>query len=720
MLWWMMNSSANALRISHTLKMRQTFAGQGPSIQSRLPKNYPVEFARTPDGYIYMASGLSGVTKWDGLSLQSSISGIIAPSTAVSLSFSGSGGSISGRYQAYVRFLDRDGNVSNLSPLSSIVSARSATTVNYTNVAVSTEPHVTKRQILRNTDGQFLTFYVDVETSNLFQTSFTSTRTDGNLQLQEPVPLFDQDLSQNISNYHSPPPDDKPFISFYQNRLFGYGQVDYSEGNAQVTNGSATVTIIGGDLTSSMADRLLYIDGADVYYTIDSVDTTAGTLTLSESYRGETNKWAAYTITPDPDRRHLLCYSEAGQFDSWRTNQNIVVASSDDIDDEPTGLVSTQSFLFVLQRRHIYRLTYLEDPILDGGIFLSARRGCVNNRCWVTVDGFIYLLDDRGVYRFDGSDSVEDISPPIQDLFYFDRPEGERRINWDASRFFHASHDRNDSTIRWFVAFSGSRYPRHALCFNYITPQWWIEEYPWPLGDSTLLKSANPIPIVASAAHRVFALGVGTLDHLSSDAGATLVQADFGGIRSVTIRTSYSMPASLVGVPIAVTSGRGKHQTRIITNVSGQQLFVDRPWSEKPDSTSWCKLGGIGYKWKSHWIRWAPSEVQLTRRITSSFRPVGSTTMDLRVYEDYSEDPADWALSWPVNANEGSGVSTEKGSPDAVFDLSLPRGFAYLQMDDMKEGSVWKKEMLSAEIRGFSGSGTIRIYSIDVEGAIPQ
>lgn len=718
MFWWLCCSMQRTMRVNHTLILRQGPAVEGPAIQSGLPRGYPLEFARTTDGYIYMASGLGPVTKWDGLAPQVKLSGVEAPITAPVLSFTGSGGSITGTYQAYVRFLDGDGNVSNLSPVSNTATATNNTTAVYSNVAVPESDNVVIRQILRNTAGQALTFYVDIETTNLFETDFTSALTDSELRLREPVALFDPELILNIANFHDPPPDDKPIISFYQNRLWLYGVVDYSVGHAHVITGSTTVTLIGADVNETMEGRLLYIDGADRYYLIEEVDEAAQTLTLGDAYRGITDKWASYTITPDANRRHLLCYSEPGEFDSWRESQNIVVASSDDIDDEGTGLISTQSFLFIVQRRHIYRLTFFQDPIIDGGIFLSARRGCVNNRCWVTVDGFVYLLDDRGIYRFDGSEAVEEISQPIQDLFYFDRPEGELRLNWSSSKFWSASHDRNDSTIRWFVAFSGMRYPRHAICFNYSVPQWWIEEMQWPMGDSCLLKQANPIPVVTSSADRVFAIGVGTLDHLDVDSGDTLMTATSAGVRSITAPTTATLPASLVGTPIGIVAGRGKRQIRTIVSVSGRTINVDRPWDVKPDDTSQFRLGAIPYSWRSNWMRWTPGETDQTRRVVLSYDPMPEETdMDLRVFYDYGDEPRDWSLTWPINVNAGSGLMTVKGDPDAVVDLTQEKGYSYLQLDAMREYGEWRKDVISFEIRGYSGNEAIRIHAIDVEGA---
>jgi len=715
MFWWLMNSKA--LRLRQTLIMTSRPFVRGPSIQSQLSRFHPIEYATADNSYIYMATGLNPVTKWDGLLPSVVEAGVPSPTAALTLSFSGTGGDITGDYQAYQRWLDVDGNVSNLSLPTPIVTATGATTAQYTSVQAPTDARVVRRQILRNVAGSFLVFYVDVDTTDMFATSFSSTNDNDDLRLLTAVAIFDETLTYNIANFHGVPPNDKPLIAFYQNRLWLYGNISYDIGMVQVATNSTTVTGVGTRFTSAMVGRVIYLEDADRYYNIDEVDEAAQTLTIDVPYRGETSKFAAYTIQSTPDRRHLLAFSEAGQPDSWRATQNIVISSSDDMDDDGTALISTQSFLYLVQRRHIYRLTFFEDPTLDGGVFLSARRGCINNRCWLTIDGFVYMLDDRGIYRFDGGDATDELSAPIQDIFYFDRPPSELRLNWSSNRWWHAHHDRNDSTMRWFVGLSGQRYPRHALCFNYVNPQWWIEEYPWPIIDSTQLKTVNPIPITASKYHKVFAVGIGTLDDVSGS-GDTFGAASSGGVYSITAPTSMTLPASLAGTPIAITSGRGKGQLGVIASVNGRVLTVTHPWSVKPNATSKFRIGGIAWKWKSPWIRWNPGEMQQSRRIAASFDPsTANTSMDLRLYEDYAKSPVNNELTWPINPSGSSGITTTDNDPDSVVDMSLPRGYAHLTIDDLRERNEWRRDVISIELRGFSSDSAVRIYQIDVEGA---
>jgi hypothetical protein len=707
--------------VRHTLLFKSKSSTNSVDLLTDLARFHPIEFARAPNGYVYMATGLNEVVKWNGITSDIRTVGVEAPATAPTLAFTGSG-QIEGQYAAYVRYIDADGNYSNLSPVSDVVTATGNGTVLYSDVPVSTDAKVIGRQILRNTAGQFLVFYVDIATTDLTKTSFESTRTDSSLRSRPAVPLYNTDFTVELALLYGIPPNDKPLIAFYQNRLWLYGEVSYEEGSCQVTFGSTTVQGIGTQWTAEMAERVLYIEEANNSYAIESVDKTAQTLTLGHAYVDSTDLFANYKIRSSPERRHFLFFSEAGLYDSWPENQGLDIASADDIDDEGTGLASSHSYLYILQRRHIYRLSYLKEPTVDGGVFLAARRGCVNNRSWVSVDGYMYCLDDRGIYRFDGTDEVEDLSSPIQDLFYFNREPEDIRINWDGARWFHASLDRSNSTIRWFVAFSGEYLPRHAICFNYAVPQWWIEEFPFALGDSTMFKSIASLPITAGKYRKVFALQMGNLDIASETEGDTRADVVAWTKRSVTAITGTIFPATgIVGSTVAIVDGRGKGQWRLISAVSAEKLTVAFPWTVVPDASSTIQIGAMPWKWKSGWNQWPIQEMNQPRRIAVGFQPSGTPNkMDLRVYADYAKNPIDWSLKWPRNPSEGTGITTMPDDPDAEIDLEQEKGFSYLTLDGFNIYDEFRGDIVAAELRGFSGQQPVIVNQIRIQGAVDE
>src|SRR5687767_14101623 len=102
-------------------------------------------FSETPEGILFTANGLDPMIRWDGLTASMEQVGLSAPTVKITLGGSGTGvtaGGIAGTYYAYQRFLDKNGLVSNLSPISDAFVAVKRTLV-ITNAHNSTPIEVT-------------------------------------------------------------------------------------------------------------------------------------------------------------------------------------------------------------------------------------------------------------------------------------------------------------------------------------------------------------------------------------------------------------------------------------------------------------------------------------------------------------------------------------------------------------------------------------------------
>lgn len=704
--------------IEQSLLLYQELQSRDPSLVGSIP-TCPYTWALAPNGYVYFANGLTKVRKWNGVTFEARDAGVPAPTLSFSLAGSGSG-SITGTYTAYQRWLDEDGNPSNLSPVTASVTLANKATVTYTGVesplTVSTLTVITRRQILRNTAGQALTYYVDVDTADLASTTFASTKTDAQLSAETPVPLFDSD-GRSIATRFGTPPQNKSVIVSYLSRLFLGGEVTYDEGHAELTHGSVAVTGVGTHWRAALIGRRFYVTGHSESYIIAGVTDTT-TMTLEEVYGGETDKFAVYSIRSAPGDRNVIYYTEAGQYDAWPPTATLAI---DQNEDEVTALAPADSFLFVLMHRHIYRLTYNESPGLDGGLFLSCLRGCVNQRCWLYVDEDLYLLDEQGIYRFAGSAEAEPISGPIQDLFWQDLGERDRdslRVNWKAQKFFHASHSREEQVLRWFVALGDNRLPRHALCFQYRREAWWVEEYPYVVGANASWEGTTGRQLLAGPSRRVLTPSRERLDGPTADSGTTRGTITSATQDSITDAWA-SFPASgLVGNPVTLVDGAGKGQRRIITSVSSQTLRVLHPWKVRPDATTVYQIGGINWRWKSGWLGWADEEMTNPRRVAVLFEPCASDNlMDLRIYEEHARTAKTWAFDYPASKADRQSIHCEKGKADAVIDLTDEQGFAQLRMDDGSERYVHASDTIAVELRGVSAPAPTRVYEIAVEGA---
>lgn len=638
----------------------------------------PNDFAESSDGVVLVFNGVDVPARWDGYTAQAEEAGVIPPATAPALTGSGTG-AITGEYRCYLRFVDRDGHYSNLSPVGGPASVTGVGSVDYTGLAVPTEAKVVRRQVLRNTAGQVLTFYVDIDTDDIGSTALSSTRTDASLQAQEAVPLFDSD-GNSLANRYTRPPDWAANVAFHVNRMWAAGVTEYAEGSAAVASGSPTVTGAGTAWTAALAGRYLHVRGASQPYLIDAVDPVAQTMTLAENYADATDPFAAYSVRPAAAYPRTLAWSEANLPEAWPPTNALELAEDG---DRVTGLMPFASFLYVLKRRHVYRVTAQDDPAKDAYVFLSCRRGCVNHRCWVTADEVAYLLDEGGVYAFDGGDSPANVSTPVQPLF---QPGGHGpKVNWSASRYFHASVDLPRETARWFVALAGEYLPRHALCYAYRAQKWWVEEYPEPVGSSAVGRLGSPTGgwrwnpervLVGLPAGRVGVLGGQPLDGPAGTAARGRVTA--AGVASLT-DAGARFPA-LANVPVAVAAGRGAGQVRRVVSNTPTVLSLDRPWAVKPDATSVYQVGGFAYRYRSDLLRLAPSEDAEGCSADLLFAPAAGTAT--------------------FTATDGFAGDADPARTEQTLDLADPAGAALVRMDRHRERQSRGKRFVRLGLSG--------------------
>jgi hypothetical protein len=673
----------------------------------------PNSFAVTPEGVLLVASGFDKVLRWDGLRPQAESAGVAAPTLAPTLAAAGTGAAasaVTGTYAVYLRYVDRNGNFSNLSPVSNEVTAAGADRLTYGNLQTPSDPKVVRRQVLRNTDGQAETYYVDVDTTDLTSAALSSSRSDADLQAQAAQALLTDD-GLPLANARDQPPDTKAFVAHHLDRMYLGGEVEYAEGNVLATFGSTAVTGIGTEWTEVLPGRFLFVVGADRAYEIAAADPARQTLTLREPYQGATQPYASYAIRPEPAARRTVQFSEAGEPESWPPTNGFALAEDGDV---ITGLMPKASFLYVLERRNVWRFTSQTDPTKDGFVFHSGSRGCVNNRCWVVIDEAAFMLDEIGVHKFTGGEDTESLSDPIRD--FFDGTGARWRINWAAARHFHAVHNPGEDCIRWFVALSGEYLPRHALCLQHGESRWWVEEYPAPVGASCLGRmNGRPQVFLGSAAARVLALGAGRLDGAAPDAGTTRGAVTSAGPVSLA-DSAASFAAGLAGAPVVIVSGRGKAQLRLVASNTATTLTLTQPWLVLPDATSTYQVGGVPWTYRTGWLRFASdNERDTPRRVEVLFDPTPHAgSFDVRFRRDRRQAYAAWDAD--KTSEEGDGVSSRRGDADLVCDLARDGGLVQQRLDHHKEWYANGPRFAQWELRGVGGRDRVRFFQVLLDG----
>jgi len=541
---------------------------------------YPSDYMTTQAGEVFFCNGLEKPRRWDGYSSSSETAGIEAPTTACTIAGSGLG-SISGTYDAYVRFVDDEGIPSSLSPVSNEITVSGVGQIDYSNVPVSSNPRVVKRQIFRNTDGQKTTYYLDVEINDNVTTTASSTQDDTQLAASMPLPILNPDGSLNANRFVPPPT--KPFLASFYDRFFFAGEAVHDIGRVSVSNGGTIVTGVGTIWRGSMNGAWLVIEGVKGAFEIQQVNGPTS-LTLKSAYTGPTVSNKRYKIISSPkDEWHRIFYSYALEPESVPATNNAVVQ---DDGDWITGLMPFQNYLFLLKRNHTYRLSMARSSCPGIVVQFAANRGCVNNRCWAQTAELAFLLDEEGIWLFDGQGS-KPISEPI------DRLWRDGIIRWEHKDWFFAGIDRRSQVIRWFVSFG--EFPlRTAICMHYRRGTFWLERYPVGIGAA--------VEASISGVRRLVLLGAGEKAWVLEGGGDGL---DTGPLSVDSAGPAFLKDAdtpatsSHVGLAVAIVSGRGAGQVRRIVSASSGKIVVEEPWSVVPAPGDKYVVGAVPWRWHS-------------------------------------------------------------------------------------------------------------------------
>jgi len=617
----------------------------------------------------------------------------------------------SGRYQAFVRFVDKNGIPSDPSPISTDTLLVNAPYVFYRDVEKPTDPNITRRQVFRNIDGSSDAFYLDIDTTDLTSSTLVSYNTDAQLKLKFGQAVWD-DNGYNLFYLYGRPPSDKPYIAEYNSVIFAAGKREYREGVVSVVNGSTSVQGVGTSWTPAFIGMKITLGNAQ-YPVIDCVKATQ-IITLGKAYEGPTNPYLKYSIEPYYANGNLMTWSTPGFPESWPIrNQLQLPEDGDDI----TGLVVFDNSMWILKSRSVYQFSYTSNPGIDGDYKPASSRGCINQRCAVQVQNVCLMLDRVGVHVFKGSlprvqyqtnTTPDHLSLPIGDMFRF---EGTwLRINWDADKcWWHGVHCQEMKTVRWYVTMQGFDLPQHAICYDYLMDRWWVEEYPFPITSSCQGTQLIGRPLLGGPNGQVLQPDLGPLDMV--DAPGTRIAVD-EAYSPVTLLLQET-PPECVGTSIAIVAGRGRGQCRKVLSQAGNVVEVDNPFLVLPDSDSIVQVGAIPYYLKSPEVMKLKIETSKPHAFGFQFE---ATSVDLEAYVTITQDGTKVRR---VAAGADWGAVTSVPDDPTVYkvDLSNESEAGIINMDSWRERDWPRKYTIQADIQGYSGEEKPRITQMSILGA---
>ena len=204
---------------------------------------------------------------------------------------------------------------------------------------------------------------------------------------------------------------------------------------------------------------------------------------------------AWYTLDTSGASPNSLWYSEIDEPESVPEVNEIILQENATDSDAIVGIVPFGAALLVVQRRHLYKLQYVAQPIIDSSILLVAYRGALNDRCVDVYDGVAFIADAYGLYAFDGQQQ-QALSIPVDDYWR------EGVIDFSKSDSFHVRVNPLDRVVRFYYCKpTDAVNPTRALCYCIATKAWWEEVYESP-------RTAS-VPAIMAGGARVLTAGAG-------------------------------------------------------------------------------------------------------------------------------------------------------------------------------------------------------------------
>lgn len=445
-----------------------------------------------------------------------------------------------------------------------------------------------------------------------------------------------------------------------------------------------------------------------------------------------------YAVDTGGKEPNSLYYSETDEPESVPDVNEIIVQENVRDTDAITALVPFGAALMVMQRRHVYRVTFAKQPIIDAAVNLAGYRGCLNQRCWDLHDGIAYVLDQFGVYAMDPSGSIKPISEGIANYF-------RHYVDYTHAQWFAVRFDARVQVLRVFLSLKGdgdSVAPVRVLCYSPTLEAWWEERYPRPITAAAgiTLDSGQYRVLYASSKARVYSLDEGWVDVADGSISSVVVTDGGAGYLSPpTICVAGGHGAWLdaylndrgqvQGVSVRMP-GFGYASTDAVTFAPPDDPRHPSPRTATGFLVTHSQDASLptDYVFRSASYEIATDEQRPRqqraddRTISVVYKPTEcDSDMELRTYFNASASPRPNAVS----RDRGVGFAHESQFPAAVVNLRRERtnrGEA-TGVERARFGSVstvdpaGSDRHLAVELSGRRGnSGDVVIHQIDVEG----
>jgi hypothetical protein len=438
-----------------------------------------------------------------------------------------------------------------------------------------------------------------------------------------------------------PPP--KPFIIQHRERLFGWGDIPYSAGEAIVTNGNAVIVPAAGAVWGfHLENKEFHAEGDGRAYVIEEYDPVTGNLTLAENYAGVTRQ-TEYRICGDPD---ALIWTEPNDERQWARANTRPVGGKESA--KPSGLFSSRSGLICPKDRMVYSLYYTTRPNYppagnSRASIHSKQVGGLSHRSWRSIQGQVIGGSKRGIIQVAGGVTL--VSVDAEEWFLQTIALDSIGTQQEAFAVEWADHQQ-------YILFFRSIYNPwgygcdFALVWNYRTGKlsWYRFLTAFLCGENLKDDDGSDVIVLGDIWGYVWEFPYGNTDGAAEGATVTGTVTDYEtGIGSpgicVLTDENASFPTyglGLAGVPIYIPA---INEYVIIAANTATQLFLEECFETNPRAGMTYHLGPIEFRYKTGWMDFG--SIARVKYMPSAFlvhEENDGSTVEFRQYLDFSDN----------------------------------------------------------------------------------
>lgn len=274
---------------------------------------------------------------------------------------------------------------------------------------------------------------------------------------------------------------------------------------------------------------------------------------------------AWYSVDTTGQKPNSLWHSEIDEPESAPAEYEIVVQESLGEPDAIVALIPMGAYMLIAQSRHLYKMTYVSQPLIDASIRLADSRGILNARCHAVLGGVAYLADGEGIYAY-ADQERQDVSVAIDDYWR------DGKIDFSKRDVFYMTASPTERVVRFFYCQPGDgALPTRALCYSVATKAWWEETYNQALPSGVVVfRNGRPTCVYGGATGEFVESNAGSLDASSTPipylfrSGAMPLSES--GDRTVALLYKPTTETALIELRLHYNASDASRPNAIVTN----------------------------------------------------------------------------------------------------------------------------------------------------------